>query len=347
MHDILSDVTQWIYQNEPVVLATVVQTWGSSPRGVGAKMAFTSSGEIAGSVSGGCVEGAVYESGLQTLKTQQSQLLHFGVADETAFEVGLACGGKIDVFVRPLKPDFFHTLHTEIVAQQAVAIVSVLEGPLDLTGKEVLFTEAGEVAGTLGGGLDEGAAQFAFRALQEEQSQTFTLQTATGDLLLLFTDVILPPPTLVMVGGVHITIALSAIAQALGYRTIVVDPRRLFGSQARFPHVDQLIQEWPQDAFSKIILTRSTCVAMLTHDPKIDDPALKIVLDSPVFYIGALGSRKTQENRRQRLLADGLSPAQLDRIHGPVGIDLGAKTPEEIALSVMAEIISVRRGRNR
>jgi len=345
MHDILSDVTQWIDQNEPVVLATVVQTWGSSPRGVGAKMAFTSSGKIAGSVSGGCVEGAVYENGLQTLKTQQSQLLHFGVADETAFEVGLACGGKIEVFVRRLDPGIFRILQAEINGQQAVVIVSVLEGPPDLTGKEIMVTEAGKVAGTLGGGLDGEAARFAILALQEEQSQTFSLPTATGDLLHLFGDVILPPPTLVMVGGVHITIALSAIAKALGYRTIVIDPRRLFGSQERFPHVDQLIQEWPQEALPKIKLTRSTCVAMLTHDPKIDDPALKIVLDSPVFYIGALGSRKTQESRRQRLLADGLSPAQLDRIHGPVGIDLGAKTPDEIALSVMAEIISVRRGR--
>jgi xanthine dehydrogenase accessory factor len=345
MHDILSDVTQWIDQNEPVVLATVVQTWGSSPRGVGAKMAFTSSGKIAGSVSGGCVEGAVYENGLQTLKNQQSQLLHFGVADETAFEVGLACGGKIDIFVRRLDPGIFRILQAEIIGQQAVVIVSALEGPPDLTGKEILVTEAGKAEGSLGGGLDGEAARLAIQALQEEQSQTFTLQTATGDPLLLFADVILPPPTLVMVGGVHITIALSTIAKALGYRTIVIDPRRLFGSQERFPHVDQLIQEWPQDAFSKIKLTRSTCVAMLTHDPKIDDPALKIVLDSPVFYIGALGSRKTQESRRQRLLADGLSPAQLDRIHGPVGIDLGAKTPDEIALSVMAEIISVRRGR--
>jgi xanthine dehydrogenase accessory factor len=345
MHDILSDVTQWIDQNEPVVLATVVQTWGSSPRGVGAKMAFTSNGKIAGSVSGGCVEGAVYENGLQTLKTQQSQVLHFGVADETAFEVGLACGGKIEVFVRRLDPGIFRNLHTEILAQQGVSIVSVLEGPPDLVGKEILVMEDGRVDGSLGGHLDTDAARLAIQALHEEQPQSTPLQTATGSSLLLFADVILPPPTLVMVGGVHITIALSAIAKALGYRTIVIDPRRLFGSQERFPHVDQLIQEWPQDAFSKIKLTRSTCVAMLTHDPKIDDPALKIVLDSPVFYIGALGSRKTQESRRQRLLADGLSPAQLDRIHGPVGIDLGAKTPDEIALSVMAEIISVRRGR--
>jgi xanthine dehydrogenase accessory factor len=147
-----------------------------------------------------------------------------------------------------------------------------------------------------------------------------------------------------MVGGVHIAIALAAIAKTLNYRTIVIDPRRAFGSEARFPHVDRLIQAWPDDAFKQINLTRSTAVAMLTHDPKIDDPASKIVLASRAFYIGVLGSRKTHERRRQRLQRAGLSEAQLDRLRGPIGIEIGAKTPEEIALAVMAQIVAARTG---
>src|SRR3989304_5452175 len=158
----------------------------------------------------------------------------------------------------------------------------------------------------------------------------------------IFLEVIPPPPTLIAVGGVHITIALMALAKTLGYRTVVVDPRSAFGSEARFPHVDQLIQLWPQEAFQQIPLTRSTAVAMLTHDPKLDDPALKIALPSPALYGGALGSKTTQAKRRQRLLENGVTEAQLNRLHGPIGLEIGAGTPEEIAMSIMAEIVSAR-----
>jgi xanthine dehydrogenase accessory factor len=149
---------------------------------------------------------------------------------------------------------------------------------------------------------------------------------------------------LVMVGGVHIAIALASLARTLGYLTVVIDPRRAFGSQERFPHADRLIQAWPQEAFGQVTLTSGTAVVMLTHDPKIDDPALRIVLDSPVFYIGALGSRNTHEKRRLRLLEQGISTEKLARLHAPIGLDLGGRTPEEIALSIMAEIVAVRHG---
>ena len=346
MHDILNDTKKWILNQEPVVLATVVSTWGSSPRGVSAKMAFTPDGKITGSVSGGCVEGAVFENGLKTLETHKGELLRFGVADETAFEVGLACGGSIEVLIRPLDPAIFQILRGEIEAQHPVALVSVVEGPAELVGNEVVITIDGRTTGELGNGLDEQVHSFVKEALVHEETKSVSLEAQNGTLVRLLIDVIAPPPALVMVGGVHISVALAVIAKALGYVTIVVDPRRTFGSPERFPHIDQLIQAWPQEAFKKIKLTHSTAVAMLTHDPKIDDPALKIVLESPAFYIGALGSKKTQRNRRERLLADGLTEDQLDRIHGPIGIDLGAKTPEEIALSVMAEIITVRRRSN-
>jgi xanthine dehydrogenase accessory factor len=157
-----------------------------------------------------------------------------------------------------------------------------------------------------------------------------------------FMEAILPLPTIIVVGGVHITIALMALAKTLGYRTVVVDPRSAFGNEERFPNVDQLIQAWPQDAFQQVPLTRSTAVAMLTHDPKLDDPALQIALPSSAFYVGALGSKATQAKRRQRLLTQGLTEAQLNRLHGPIGLDIGAGTPEEIAISIMAEIVAVR-----
>jgi xanthine dehydrogenase accessory factor len=158
----------------------------------------------------------------------------------------------------------------------------------------------------------------------------------------IFIDVILPSPVLVIVGGTHISIALADLARILGFRTIIVDPRRSFGNQARFPNVDQLIKAWPDQALSDIGLNRSTAVATLTHDPKLDDPALIVALTSPAFYVGALGSKKTQARRRQRLLEAGLSEAQLDRLHGPIGLDIHARTPEEIALSIMAEIVAAR-----
>lgn len=344
MHDILSDTSNWIDSAEPVVLATVVHTWGSSPREAGAQMAFTPGGKVTGSVSGGCVEGAVIQNGLQTLTTHQPELLRFGVADETAFEVGLACGGNIEILVRSLDPGLFHSIKAEMDALRSFAIASLVDGPQELIGRELLVRESGESVGSLGEALDPAARAASEQAILEGQPKTISLETASGEQVRLFINTILPAPTLVMVGGVHIAVSLAAIAKAVGYHTIVVDPRRTFGSPERFPHVDRLIQTWPQEAFEQIQLTRSTCVAMLTHDPKIDDPALKIVLDSPVFYVGALGSRKTHQSRRQRLLAEGLSDDQLDRIQGPIGLDIGARTPEEIALSIMAEIVAVRRG---
>ncbi|MGW8249866.1 MAG: XdhC family protein [Anaerolineales bacterium] len=346
MYDILSDTAKWINSAEPVVMATVVHTWGSSPREVGAQMAFTPGGKVTGSVSGGCVEGAVIQNGLQTLSTHQPELLRFGVADETAFEVGLACGGNIEILVRPLDPDFFHTIKAEMDAQRSFAVLSVVDGPPELIGRELLVSETGEAVGSLSKDLDPAARSAAEQALREGQPKSMDLETGTGEQVHVFINTILPAPTLIMVGGVHIAVSLAAIAKAVGFQTIVIDPRRTFSSQERFPHVDRLIQSWPQEAFEQIKLTRSTCVAMLTHDPKIDDPALKIVLDSPVFYIGALGSRKTHQSRRQRLLADGLTEDQLKRIQGPIGLDIGAKTPEEIALSIMAEIVAVRRGQS-
>jgi xanthine dehydrogenase accessory factor len=338
MRDILSDLDNWRAQNRSIVLATVVQTWGSSPRRAGAKMALTPDGKITGSVSGGCVEGAVFEAGVEVLKSNTPQLLHFGVADETAWEVGLACGGSIDIFVKPLDSDFFKAVRAELVEDHSAVTVTVVRGPDELLGRELLVRDTGDVTGTISEDLDQSVLKLARETLEDGVSRRAMLNEAVE----VFLETILPPPTLIAVGGVHITIALMALAKTLGYRTVVIDPRGAFGSAERFPNVDQLIQAWPDEAFQQVPLTRSTAVAMLTHDPKLDDPALKLALPSAAFYVGALGSKTTQAKRRQRLLDEGLTEAQLNRLHGPIGLEIGAGTPEEIAMSIMAEIVAAR-----
>jgi xanthine dehydrogenase accessory factor len=339
MRDILSDLDKWRSDDQQIALATVIQTWGSSPRRAGAKMALTPDGKITGSVSGGCVEGAVYETGVEVLKSNQPQLLHFGVADETAWEVGLACGGSIDIFVKPLDLNFFESLRAVLDEEQSAVLVTVVRGPQELLGSEMLVREDGYVTGALTNlSSDKQALDLARETLEQGESQRVML----NDDIEAFMEVILPPPALIAVGGVHITIALMALAKTLGYRTVVIDPRSAFGNEDRFPNVDQLITLWPDEAFQKIPITRSTAVAMLTHDPKLDDPALKIALPSQAFYVGALGSKTTQSKRRQRLLDSGLRESELNRLHGPIGLEIGAGTPEEIAMSIMAEIVAAR-----
>jgi len=344
MYEVLTDIQRWLSQGEAVALATVISTWGSAPRGVGAKMALAAGAKISGSVSGGCVEGAVYDAGLKAIETGHAELLHFGVADETAFSVGLACGGSIEVFVRKLDPTFFEAIQAEIQSGQAAVIVTALSGPPGITGREMLYQGENRFSGSIDAELDGIVKKLVQDRLELGLSGSVTVTPVDGEPVRLFIDVISPPPVLVMVGGVHIAVSLAALAKTLGYTTVVIDPRRAFGSQERFPHVDRLIQAWPEEAFEQISLTRNTCVAILTHDPKIDDPALKIVLNHPVFYVGVLGSRQTHEKRKQRLHAEGLTQAQLDRLHAPIGLELGEETPEETALAILAEIVAVRRG---
>lgn len=347
MRDILSDLTEWVEKGEQIALATVIQTWGSSPRGVGAKMGLTPNGKITGSVSGGCIEGAVFEAGVEVLNTGKPELLHFGVADEIAWEVGLACGGQVDVFVESLNERLFQARRDKLLSDQPHAVASVIQGPGDVLGREVLLSNGEEVVSTFETDLGEGIIEKAHQVQAAGRSQRFTMQPGEGTSMEVFVEVVQSAPTLVIVGGVHIAVALTSLAKTLGYRTVVVDPRKSFGSPERFPHVDQLIQVWPQEAFSEIELNHSTAVAMLTHDPKIDDPALQIVLNSPAFYVGALGSERTQARRRGRLLEAGLTAEQLDRLHGPIGLDIGAQTPEEIALAVMAEVVAAQHGGER
>ncbi|MGQ0601990.1 MAG: XdhC family protein [Anaerolineales bacterium] len=343
----MPDIDKWIERNEPVALATVVQTWGSSPRAAGAKMAVTPGGGMTGSVSGGCVEGATFEEGVAALKTNRAKLVHFGVADETAWEVGLACGGSIDVFVQPLDRVLYATVRELLQAEKAFAVatlVKVAQSAGDEVGRGFVLDDAGAIVARSSKHSDapvtEAETVAAREALAAGQSTRAALPS--GDW---FIEVVWPSPTLIVVGGVHTTIALTALAKTMGYRTVVVDPRKAFGSEDRFPHVDTLVQEWPDDALKGVGISRATAIAMLTHDPKLDDPGLEVALRSNAFYIGALGSKNTQEKRRTRLREAGLTDEQLARLRGPIGLDLGGRTPEEVALAIMAEIVAARNGR--
>jgi xanthine dehydrogenase accessory factor len=340
MEEVIPAIRRWQGEGAAVALATVVQTWGSSPRKVGAKMAITADGKLSGSVSGGCVEGAVAEEAFAALASGRPKLLSFGVADETAWEVGLACGGSIQVFVEALDRDLFGAIQRLVEVERAGAVATVIAGPETLLGRKLLVDGQGVRTGCIDPALDDSIAAMLATAITRGVCQRVALTDPTVEL---FMDVLLPPPALVMVGGVHIAVALASIAKTLGYRTIVIDPRAAFGSAERFPHADRLLAMWPQDAFPHIALNENTAVALLTHDPKIDDPALESVLDSPVFYIGALGSRKTHASRLARLHAAGLNEEKLAKIRGPIGLEIQAQTPEEIALAIMAEIVKVRR----
>lgn len=340
MEEVVTDIQRWRSHGEKVALATVVQTWGSAPRRVGAKMAVTANGQMSGSVSGGCVEGAVAEEAFAIMESGKPKLLHYGVADEMGWEVGLACGGNIQVFVEPVDDKLFPAISALLAAERAGAVATVLTGPDALLGRK-LFVEK-EQDGWMGGidsTVDTTVVNLARAAIARGRDETVTLDEHG---LTIFIDVLLPPPTLIMVGGVHIAITLATLAKSLGYRTVVIDPRQAFGSAERFPHVDQLLRGWPEDAFTQLKINENTAIAILTHDPKIDDPALQIALRSPAYYIGALGSRKTHAKRLERLHEAGFIQQEVERIHAPIGLPIDAQTPEEIALAVMAEIVKAR-----
>jgi len=344
MHDVVSDIDRWLSESSDVVTATVVGTWGSAPRAVGAKMAFTKDGKITGSVSGGCVEGAVFENGTNLFKNGPPKLIKFGVSDKNAWDVGLACGGTIEVFIEHLHLSVYEIIHNLLKEEQLFAVSTVVDGPLSLLGKKLIVTDGKKLFGGIKPGLDSTIVAISERALASGKSQkrNIKLNNDHVESLEVFIEVVHPTPTLIVIGGVHIAIALTSIANSLNYRTIILDPRRAFGSHERFEHADQLIQGWPEEALSQVPLTKETAVASLTHDPKIDDPALRIALLSPAFYVGALGSRKTHAARCRRLLDAGLPKEQVESIHGPIGLDINARTPEEIAVSIMAEIIAAR-----
>ena len=306
----------WHRAGTGAVLATVIQTWGSAPRSVGAQLGISGAGDLVGSVSGGCVEGACAVEALEALSEQKSRVLEFGVSDGDAFAVGLACGGTIKILLEPIGQVLAVDLLADLVAarhrrEPTAYVVNLETGArrLDSTGHAVQFrmNRSGFLA--------------------DEKS---------------FVAVHNPPLRLVIVGAVHIAQALVAMARLAGYDPILIDPRDSFASEARFPG-ETMVRDWPEDALETMGLDARTALVFLTHDPKIDDPAIKQTLMSQAFYIGALGSKRTHSMRVERLMADGFKAAQVARIHGPIGLDIGAAGPSEIAVSIMAEMTRVLR----
>lgn len=337
MLDILDTVNQWLDENHKIALATVVETWGSAPRGVGSKMAVTPDLAMIGSVSGGCVENAVIEEGLEGLEDGRPRLLKYGIADDTAWEVGLTCGGKINIFVEPLDRGWWEALAPKVAADESITTVTVLEG--DLAGQKALFDETGGVIYATSG-LDE-AQIAAFKQVASEHRVSKRVTAAGYEVMV---DVAQSRPHLIIVGGVHVAMPLTDYAHRLGFRVSIVDPRSAFATEARFPDVNAILHTYPDKALPQLGLTRDTHIAVLTHDPKIDDPALIAALNAPVNYVGVLSSSRTHDKRVKRLKETGVTDEQLERIRTPIGIDIGAQTPEEIALCIMAEIIAVRNG---
>lgn len=336
MRDILTPIAGWLSDGKLVATATVVRTWGSAPRQPGAKLAVTPPYDMAGSVSGGCVESVVIDEAVASLSDDMPRLLHFGVADESAWEVGLACGGEIDIYVEPLDPELFAVLSERTQADSLHVIVTIISG--DALGTKIVAGPDG-LAYAVGDpdALDDLTIS-ALTALSSGQ----TGRATAGDYDVLI-EVIQPRPHLIVIGGAHIAVALTQMAHLLGFRVSLIDPRSAFASAARFPHLTaHILHAYPDKALPTLGLDAHTYVAILSHDPKIDDPALHVALPSPAAYIGVLSSRKTHAKRVERLNAAGIPPEQLARIHTPIGLDIGAKTPEEIALSILAEILQVK-----
>jgi xanthine dehydrogenase accessory factor len=325
--DALRQAAAWLDAGRGVALATVLSTWGSSPRPAGSVLAVNDRLELAGSVSGGCVEGAVAEAAQEVIRDGRAQRLRFGVTDGRAWEVGLACGGTVEIHVVRADPALLARVLEAAEARRPVVIVTELE-----SGTAVALDPRAP-----------GDHPLAAAAAQAAALDTSRLEDGPGGPA--FLSVVNPPVRVVIVGAVHVAQALAPMARLAGYDVVIVDPRTAFATAARFPG-ERLVHAWPDAALATEGLDARTAVVTLTHDPKLDDPALAAALRSDAFYVGALGSRKTQAARRERLAEQGLGPATLDRIHGPVGLRIGAVTPGEIAAAILAELVAALRNEN-
>jgi xanthine dehydrogenase accessory factor len=320
--DIPETALQWHRAGKGAALATVVETWGSAPRPVGSQLAISGAGEIAGSVSGGCVEGAVVVEAMDALADGQTRILEYGVSNDEAFAVGLACGGTIRVMVEPVGQGVPVDLLAELCAARAERRALAY------------LVDTGDWSRRLAGPGDA--------ALGEALAARFRADRSGFEQDSIFIGIHNPPLRLAVVGAVHIAQPLLVMARLAGYDPVLIDPREAFGSAARFPG-EEIVHDWPDAALGAFGLDARTAVVTLTHDPKLDDPAIAAALRSDVFYLGCLGSTRTHAKRVERLVGQGFSDADIARIHAPVGLDIGSKSPAEIAISVMAQITQTLR----
>jgi xanthine dehydrogenase accessory factor len=322
VRDVLETLERWAADGTPVAIATVVGTERSAPRDPGAVLAVSAGGEVAGSVTGGCVEPAVYGEARDVLAGGAPRLKTYGIADDEAFEVGLPCGGTVHIFVDRLDP--------ELVAPIVEAVRT--ERPIAL---EIKIT--GEHAGAkrlVGPGDDGPAGELLARG------ETGIVETAEGQV---FVSSFAPRPNMYVFGAVDHAAAVASVGRFLGYRVTVCDARAKFVTRDRFPDVDELVVEWPDRFLARAPVDERTVICVLTHDHKFDIPALKVALETPAGYIGAMGARRTNEDRAERLRAEGVADEDIARIHAPIGLKIGSRTPEEVAIAVAAQIVQVLR----
>ena len=345
MRDILPEIDAWVAEGTPFALATVVRTWGSSPRQPGAAMAVREDLRVAGSVSGGCIEGAVIEEAKDVLATGIPRTVTFGVSDDSAWSVGLTCGGKVKVLVErcpafdpdPAERAVWTAWRAALRENRPVVLLAQMAATRPA---HLLVDPTGPVTGDRGGWT--AAAVAAARAAYATRDSG----EVDVDGKAVFAHVFPRRDQLLVVGAAHIALGLVRLGHQLGFETVVIDPRRIFADRVRFPvPPDRLLDGWPQETLPSVDLTDDTYAVLLTHDPKIDDPATHILLRSPVAYIGALGSKRTQQKRRERLLKAGFSEDDLARIRGPIGLPIHACTPDEIALAIMAEVVQTKNAR--
>ncbi|MGI9016091.1 MAG: XdhC family protein [Euzebya sp.] len=346
MREILEELTAWHAQGIPAALATVIDTRISAPRDPGAAMAVNAEGVVVGSVSGGCVEGAVVEQAQEVLAGGAPRQVTFGVSDDQAMAVGLTCGGEISLLIEPFDIPSFEVVQHHISEGVPVAVATVVDGPGEVGAKLVITDDA-----TYG---DIGSEGLAVAVTSDARGLLAQGRTATRgygprgerrvDDVAVFIQTFQPPPRMYVFGAIDFAAAVARIGKFLGYHVTVVDARRVFATKARFPDADEVVVQWPHRFLPTAHVDHRTALCVLTHDPKFDVPLLEVALKTPAGYIGAMGSRRTHADRLDRLRELGITPKELARLRSPIGLDLGARTPEETAVAVAAEIVQLRWG---
>ncbi|MFJ9010295.1 XdhC family protein [Streptomyces canus] len=354
MLDIADELNRWLEEGRDFAVATVVAVSGSAPRGPGAALAVDADGTVIGSVSGGCVEGAVYDLCTQALADGDTVRERFGYSDEDAFAVGLTCGGVLDILVTPVPADApgrktFQTALSAAALGEAAALARVVRGPAELLGRALAVRHDGSYEGDLGGrpSLDRTVVDETRSLLDAGRTGTFDIAQDGSHCepdLTLFVESSVPPPRMLVFGAIDFAAALVRMGKFLGYHVTVCDARPVFATRTRFPEADDIVVDWPHRYLHHTRTDDRTVVCVLTHDAKFDVPLLEAALRLPAAYIGAMGSRRTHEDRDRRLREVGLTEVELTRLHSPIGLDLGARSPEETALSIAAEIVAARHG---
>ena len=348
MRDVLPELEEWWRSGERIGMGTVVGTWRSAPRQPGAAMLVGPDGTAVGSVSGGCVEGAVYELAQQVRTDGRPMLQRYGVSDDDAYAVGLTCGGIIDVFVEAVdRTSFpeFEQVAADVRDGRPVAVATIIAGPDDRVGRRVVLRDR-TLVGSLGSARLDDAVHDDVEGMLV-QGRTGLIHYGPdgerrGDDLTVFVNSFAPRPRMIVFGAIDFAAAVARQGALLGYRVTVCDARPTFATPKRFPDADEVVVEWPHRYLAKTDVDPRTVVCVLTHDPKFDVPLLEVALRMPLAYIGAMGSRRTHADRIAQLRELGLNEAELARLHGPIGLDIGARTPEETAVSIAAEIVAAR-----